>query len=146
MMTFTPITALDLPLLETWFQDAELRRRLGGMLPLPRYFDYVASVPDYHAWMVCEDSVAVGAAVLEIAPDVPQSFGFFVNPELRNRGYGRRIARALIEQPEAAGIKTFDVGVETDNEASRRCLEAVGFIKQDGLDAEGFLHLVLNKD
>ncbi len=37
-----PMEQSDLPTLQSWFEDEELSERLGGILPLQKYFNYVA--------------------------------------------------------------------------------------------------------
>lgn len=146
-MHFTPLTLNELPTLAAWFEDEELCRRLGGMLPLPAYLDYVQRAPDYFAWLAWSGDAPVGAAFLERERDQPQSFAFLVAPGLRGQGYGRRIIEALLARPEAASIPIWRVGVEPDNTASRRCLAAAGFRQEsDESDAEGFLPYALFKD
>jgi len=142
-MRFAPFAPLDLPTLEAWFEDDELRRRLGGMLPLPEYLDYVQREPDYFAWLAWDGEAPVGAAFLQQEPGQPQSFAFLVAPALRGRGYGRRIVQTLLAQPESASIQTWKLSIEPDNTASRRCLTAAGFVQEgDEADAEGFLSYV----
>lgn len=133
----------DLPTLQTWFEDAELRRRLGGMLPLQKYFDYVQSEADYFAWMALEGDTPVGAAFIQVEPGEPQSFAFLVNPGLRSQGYGRLIVQQLMARPEAALVEVWKVGIEPDNLASQRCLASVGFgLENRAEDEEGFLQYV----
>lgn len=130
----------DLPTLQDWFGDAELSRRLSGMLPLQKYFSYVQSEPNYYAWMALEGAVSVGAAFLQVEPDDPQSFTFLVNPSLRSQGYGRLIVQGLMARPEVAEVKEWRVGIEADNLASQRCLASVGFVLDDPTeDEDGFL-------
>jgi hypothetical protein len=58
-----PIEPSKLSTLQLRFEDQELSARLGGMLPLQQYFDYVQSQSDYHAWMAVHGDTAVGAAL-----------------------------------------------------------------------------------
>lgn len=138
-----PMEPSDLPTLQAWFEDKELSKRLGGMLPLHKYFDYVQSESNYFAWMALEGDTPAGAAFMQIEPGEPQSFGFLVKPELRSRGYGRRILQKLIVQPEVSGAKEWKVGIESDNIASQRCLASVDFVPESGIvDEEGFLQYI----
>jgi RimJ/RimL family protein N-acetyltransferase len=131
--------------LHLWFEDEELRKRLGGMLPLDRFLDYVQSETDYFAWMAWEGDEPVGAGFFEKSE--PQSFGFLVRPELRGRGYGRLIARALMASPEAAAVQQWKVGIESDNIANQQCIASIGFVPEnDEVDEEGFLQFIYSED
>jgi GNAT superfamily N-acetyltransferase len=130
----------DLPTLQSWFEDKELSKRLSGMLPLHKYFDYVQDESNYFAWMALEGDTPVGAVFMQIEPGEPQSFAFLVKPELRSCGYGRRILQQLIARPEVSDAKEWKVGIESDNIASQRCLVSVGFVLESSAkDEEGFL-------
>lgn len=146
MFHFAPLGLLDLPTLTAWFEDEELGRRLGGMLLLPGYLDYVWREPGHFAWLAWDGDRPVGAAFLQLEPDQPQTFAFLVAPALRGRGYGQLIVQTLLTQPEAAGVETWQVCVELDNVASRRCLAAAGFTQESAdVDADGFLPFVLSR-
>lgn len=140
-MVLEPLQPSDLPTLEAWFEDEELSRRLGGMLPLSPYIEYVQREPDYFAWMARDGDEPVGAAFLQVTPGEPAAFTFLVNPLLRSRGYGRHILKALLARPEGAAVQRWQADVETDNVASRRCLASVGFVlESDVPDADGLLY------
>lgn len=146
-LVFDPMTQHYLPLLEKWFEDAELRRRLGGMLPLQNFFDYVQSEPDYFWWVAVDADRPVGMAFMQIEPGEPQGFGFFVRPDLRRRGYGTRILKMLPARPEAASATVWQVGIEADNFASQRCVAALGFVPDgNGPDAGGFLQYFYHRE
>lgn len=145
--TLIPMEQSDLPTLEAWFKDQELRQRLGGMLPLQDYFDYVQGESNYFAWIAQDGDVPVGAAFIQIEPGEPQSCAFLVNPVLRSQGYGRLILQQLMAQPEAGAVKQWKVGIEADNIPSQRCVTAVGFVPENGIeDEEGFVQYIFEKD
>lgn len=142
-VVLVPMEQSDLPTLQSWFQDEELSKWLGGMLPLQKYFDYVQGEPNYFAWMAMEGDTPVGAAFMQVEPGEPQSFAYLVEPELRSRGYGRLILQKLMAQPEVVSAKEWKVGIKANNIASRRCLASVGFAPKSGVeDEEGFLQYV----
>ena len=136
----------DLRILQSWFDDAELKKRLGGLLPLQRYFDYVQSEPNYFAWTAMEGETSIGALFLQVQTHEPTSFGFLVDPAVRSCGYGRSLLRKLMVQPEVARIEKWRVGVESDNLASQRCMQAVGFmLESDVEDEDGFLQYTFDQ-
>lgn len=142
-LIFVPMTQDYVPMLEEWFEDAELQNRFGGMLPLQKFSDYVQSEPDYFWWVALDGDRPVGMAFMEIEPGEPQGFGFLVSPSRRRQGYGTRILKRLLARPEAASATVWQAGIEPDNFASQRCVAAVGFAPDgNGPDAEGFLQYV----
>lgn len=142
-VVLVPMKQADLSTLQSWFEDKELSKRLGGMLPLQKYFDYVQSESNYFAWMALEGDTPVGAVFMENEAGEPQSFAFLVKPELRSGGYGKRILQKLMAQPELSNAEEWKVGIEPDNIASQRCLASVGFVPESGIeDAEGFLQYI----
>jgi RimJ/RimL family protein N-acetyltransferase len=69
------------------------------------------------------------------------SIAFVVDPALRRRGLGRAMITALTRQPELRDVELFAAGVEPENRASRRCLEAAGFHPHsEQPDYEGMLY------
>jgi L-amino acid N-acyltransferase YncA len=64
-----------------------------------------------------------------------------VDPSRRGLGVGRSIIRAVASRPELACTRVLRGGVEPENRASVRCLEAVGFqAESQKPDEEGFIY------
>ncbi len=69
------------------------------------------------------------------------SIAFVIDPQLRNRGLGRAMIAALRQRPELQFVECFEAGVEPENTACRRCLEAAGFqLRSEQPDCEGMLY------
>jgi RimJ/RimL family protein N-acetyltransferase len=71
------------------------------------------------------------------------SIAFVVDPAVRRRGLGlgRAMISALMRQPDLSFVKLFEAGVEPENTASRRCLDAAAFRLRTGQpDCEGMLY------
>jgi ribosomal protein S18 acetylase RimI-like enzyme len=69
------------------------------------------------------------------------SIAFAVDPAVRRRGIGRVMIAALLARPELAFVALFEAGVEPENVACRRCLEAAGFgVRSPEPDFEGMLY------
>jgi RimJ/RimL family protein N-acetyltransferase len=142
-------TTEALSVLEPWFDDPETQRRLGGPDWPARELRLLADPPPAHrgqrverrwAW-VAEDLVPVGLVVAEAYCDATASVALVVDPARRGRGVGRRILRAVLDALRAAGIREATGGIEADNVASVRCVEAAGFTRQaEEPDAEGFVN------
>lgn len=137
-----PLDESGLSTLEAWFQDAELRKRLGGMLSLRRWYECVHTDPGRFTWLVYEESTPVGLVDLETCPHRTAWATLLVNPELRGRGYGNRILRAALSRPEVTRLKRIKAIVEHENIGSLRCLWSVGFVVEWAEpDEEGFVIL-----
>ena len=141
-LQLVPMDEGGLRTLEQWGADPELHRRYSA--PTAAWFRYVSTAPGVYAWMIYEGDSCVAHIQIDVdAGDGTGYPGLVVNPELRGQGYGRRALRAALARPELAGCRRFVAGVEADNLAARRCVEAVGFaLAGASPDADGFLTYV----
>lgn len=132
MMTGFQFQLMDrcgLTIFAAWFADAELDRRVCA--PTEQWFDYVSTRPENFAWLVYEGPQAVGQIQLDTSPDGTGSMSLVVNPELRSRGYGKRILRAFLHHEAASCLGEIEACIEADNVASLRCFRASGFVARD---------------
>jgi ribosomal protein S18 acetylase RimI-like enzyme len=82
-----------------------------------------------------------GPIITESIDVATGAIAFAVDPEQRGRGLGRAMIAALMRHPDLEPVELFEAGVEPDNAASRRCLEAAGFrIQSEQPDFEGMLY------
>jgi ribosomal protein S18 acetylase RimI-like enzyme len=82
-----------------------------------------------------------GPLITESIEVATGSIAFAVDPALRRRGVGRAMIAALLARPELAFVALFEAGVEPENVACRRCLEAAGFsVHSPEPDYEGMLY------
>ncbi len=138
-LSFRPLDESEMRMYATWFDDAELRRRIEA--PTPQWFTYVTTIPGNYAWMVYDGETAVGHMQFGTSPDHEGYFDIVVNPALRNQGYCKKILRAFLERPELTGLDRVRATIEPDNLASLRCLQQAGFVQvSPEPDEEGFLH------
>ena len=142
-LEFQPIADRHVAMVEDWLQDAESRRRLGGMIPFRPCFEYQQRSPGYHEWIVYDGGVPVGLAGFEIGDDDTAAVVVLVPPERRGQGYGASVLKALCSRPEAQGVSELVASVEPDHRAAIRCAQAAGFVDTgpDPDDAE-FLRFV----
>ncbi|WP_246005786.1 GNAT family N-acetyltransferase [Brevibacillus gelatini] len=132
-----------LAILKTWFQDAEVQKRMEGMEPLEEWYGFVKENDSYFVWIAFMGEQPVGVAMVEIEEGMEGSIGLIVNPSLRHRGYGKTLLREVLEHEELSGVKRWIAGIEEDNVACLRCFEAVGFEKEaPEPDEDGFFLLV----
>jgi len=137
-LLLAPVVTGDLPLLEEWFKDAETAHRLGGMLPLPEHFNSVKAQEGQDNWLAYEDEMPVGFACLEAFADGTAAVAVLARPDMRRKGYGRRIVEAVISEARSAGVKTINGYIESDNAACGRTLARAGFSMTSGPDEDGF--------
>jgi RimJ/RimL family protein N-acetyltransferase len=90
---------------------------------------------------VCGGEGAEGPIVTESIELVTAAIAFVIDPSLRRQGLGRAMITALMRRPELRSVELFEAGVEPQNLASRRCLEAAGFrLRANEPDYEGMLY------
>lgn len=123
-----PFKEADFAIIRAWYQDEGSKLWLGGKLSLKGWFRYIWQRPNYYTWMACEGNRAVGMVELEAHGALFGTAGLLVNPANRRQGYGQRILKAMLAQPEARAIKAITAKIERENTASLRCFKAVGFI------------------
>jgi len=168
-VSLRPLARQDLPIVEPWFRDPDTVRFLGGpdwpALMLARAagmvgeefrgavqtgaFRYLAEAGgrpfgyiDCGTFDRCTVYGAADAPIITETIEVATgAIAFAVDPERRGRGLGRAMIQALMRRPELAQVELFEAGVEPENAASRRCLEAAGFRLRSGQpDFEGMLY------
>src|SRR5262249_13864623 len=82
-----------------------------------------------------------GPIVLDTIEASTGSIAFVIDPARRRRRLGTRMIRALTGHPDLLDVELFEAGVQPENTASRRCLEAAGFrVRLEQPDAEGMLY------
>ena len=166
-----PLTRAELPVIRPWFEDPDTRRLLGGPEWPARMLDYAArSVGTMfrgalqtgaHHYFALAHSTPVGyidcgtferctvyggesgqgPIILETIEALTGAIAFVVDPALRGRGFGRAMIAALWGRPELRRVELFEAGVEPENTASRRCLQAAGFaVSSPRPDFEGMLY------
>ena len=161
-LTLVPFTEDLLADVQPWFQDPEVRHRLGGpewparelrLLQVEGGEFRGRSVLRAHSW-VALDAAGVPAAkiggdvydrwsrydgsrpdrpvVSAVEPGPAMGLTCVVDPARRRQGLGRAVLRAAVGHPAVRDVRLFAAGIDADNEASRRCAAVAGFT----LDAE----------
>ena len=171
IVNLRPLTRSDVVAITPWFEDPDTRRYLGGSDWPAAMLDhgeravsetfrgalqtaahhYLAEVEDRAAGYIdCGtfDRATVyggegpdGPIITEAIEVATGSIAFAVDPAVRRRGVGGAMIAALLARPELAFVELFEAGVETENVACRRCLEAAGFcMRSPEPDYEGMLY------
>ncbi len=79
--------------LQTWFEDAEVKRRLEGMMPLDEWFNFADGNENYRVWAALEDGKPVGVVMVEVEEDLTGNIALVVDPFLRGEGYGKALIK-----------------------------------------------------
>ncbi len=171
IVNLRPLTRSDVVAITPWFEDPDTLRYLGGADWPAAMLDhgeravsetfrgalqtaahhYLAEVEDRAAGYIdCGtfDRATVyggdgpdGPIITEAIEVATGSIAFAVDPAVRRRGVGGAMIAALLARPELAFVALFEAGVETENVACRRCLEAAGFcMRSSEPDYEGMLY------
>lgn len=167
-VTLVPFTDGLLPVVQVWFEDAEVRRRLGGPdwparalrmrgQGLGEVFRGRLVLRD-HSWVALDDGGTpvglVGGEVYDrwigdrgVEPGPAMGLAYVVDPGRHRQGYGTAMLLALVRAPEVADVVLFAAGIEPENTASVRCAAAAGFRPDSSEpDDEGIVHHLLRRN
>lgn len=165
------LTAQDLPAIAGWFEDADTRRFLGGpewpaaMLATAKdalwtefrgarqtaadhYLALADGVPVGYVDCGTFDRCAIyggegpdGPIILDTIDAITGAIAFTIDPARRREGLATQMIRALIDHSDLGGVELFEAGVDPENQASRRTLEAAGFrLRSPERDCEEMLY------
>ncbi|MBV8715260.1 MAG: GNAT family N-acetyltransferase [Chloroflexi bacterium] len=144
-------TSADLEAVAEWFDDPETCCWLGDRRWPEMILRLAADPPAEHrghrvidrrAWIIEVGDVRVGMIDVENLRQWTAGLAFVVAPIHRGRGVARRALAAIATRLASDGVQKVFGGVETDSQASIRCIEAAGFTcRSRQPDAEGFVYL-----
>ncbi|SHF22488.1 Protein N-acetyltransferase, RimJ/RimL family [Seinonella peptonophila] len=136
-LTFRKFEESDLDFLKNWFEDVELKKRLGGMLSLDEWYFRVIKIPNQKHIMFLNDGRPVGKVCIEEYENKTASISLFVNPQLRNQGFGSNILTYILSHPIVGHLESITAYIEPDNPASYFCFKKVGFVDQGVINEDG---------
>lgn len=84
-----------------------------------------------------EASALVGGCELRIQPDGTAQVAYWTHAAQRGRGYARNALALLLGYAISIGITRLRADIATDNHASRRVAESVGFRQESTFTEEG---------
>ena len=165
------LTTQDLPAIVGWFEDTDTSRFLGGpdwpaamlanaeravgtdfrgarQIAADHFLALADGIPVGYVDCGTFDRCAVyggegadGPIVLATIDAITCAIAFTIDPARRREGLATRMVRALIDHPDLSTVELFEAGVEPENIASRRCLQAAGFeLSSPRPDFEGMLY------
>ncbi|WP_279538074.1 GNAT family N-acetyltransferase [Paenibacillus turpanensis] len=131
--------------ISTWHDDEETRKRIS-IHNLNDYYAYVSSRLDYFIWAVSDEDEIIGELTAEIIGYKRVGISYIINPNMRNQGYCKRILKEVIKLKELTYTENFEAWVDSDNYPSIKCLEHIGFIRQNvAPDENELFHYIFNR-
>lgn len=134
-LTFVPLDREWVNVISEWWKDSEIEKWMGGYPP-SKALELANSPPEeFRGRKVIGRTALVGLANAEPISlidfekyeDGSAGLALIISPTHRNKGWGRRALRALIDSPEVEGLERLFAGIEPENVASVRCFEGAGF-------------------
>ncbi|MEG7283567.1 GNAT family N-acetyltransferase [Bacillus sp. 0909A] len=133
----------DLNIIENWFDNENVRRRMDGLLPLHQWYARVSNEENNAVMMAYDQQLPAGVVIIEFEGDKAY-IGLIVNPQHHLQGYGKRILRKLIDDPDFARVSEWAACIEEENQISLSCFKAAGFmLEETEPDEDGFFTLTL---
>jgi RimJ/RimL family protein N-acetyltransferase len=81
----------------------------------------------YDRWTRFDGSRPDRPVINASEPGPAMGLAYVVRPDLWRRGFGVAALRAAVAHPSVADVRIFFLGIDADNEASRRCAASAGF-------------------
>ncbi|WFO88072.1 N-acetyltransferase [Bacillus velezensis] len=133
----------ELKILEHWFKNDNIRRRMDAMLPLDAWYARLNKEEDDTVIMAYDGQLPAGMVSIEFVKERAY-IGLIVNPLYQLQGYGKQILQKLLTDPGFTGVREWAASIEKDNQISLACFQAAGFNLEDTEpDEDGFLTLIL---
>ncbi|MGW7760123.1 GNAT family N-acetyltransferase [Bacillus velezensis] len=133
----------ELKILEHWFKNDNIKRRMDAMLPLDAWYARLNKDEDDTVIMAYDGECPAGMDSIEFV-DERAYIGLIVNPLHQLQGYGKQILQKLLTDPGFTGVREWAASIEKDNQISLACFQAAGFTLEDTEpDEDGFLTLIL---
>jgi RimJ/RimL family protein N-acetyltransferase len=137
---FRPFHADDLSELRTWFEDAEVARRLS--FPTDEWFAYVTAGETASCWAATgADDRMIGQLQIDREDSGLGYLEFVLRPDLQGRGTGTAMLRAFLAGP-GQGYTAVEAHIEADNSASIACCRRCDFTMLPERDADGFVRAI----
>ncbi|MDU0077461.1 MULTISPECIES: GNAT family N-acetyltransferase [Bacillus] len=140
---FQILKVRELKILEHWFKNDNIRRRMDAMLPLDAWYARLSKDENDTVIMAHDGQLPAGMVSIEFVEERAY-IGLIVNPLYQLQGYGKQILQKLLTDPGFTGVREWAASIEKDNQISLACFQAAGFTLEDTEpDEDGFLTLIL---
>src|SRR5699024_10985834 len=123
--------------------DTEVKKRLGGLLPLEKWFANVKNNAQYFILLAHSNTQVVGLAIVDIE-DSKGNIAIVTQPDLRNKGVVKQTIQELMKLPDMHQEKKWYAGIEENNSASLHCSQSVGYILENSEpDEDGYYSVTM---
>ena len=131
-MEIRALTPADWPAVEEIYAQGIATRQATFETETPTWEEFDAGRLPEHRFVAVEDDRVVGWAAFSPTSARPCYSGVvehsvYVRDDMRGRGVGRALLRALIASADGGGIWTIQTSIFPENEASVRLHERAGF-------------------
>lgn len=135
-LVFKELDASYVSIVNSWYHDTDS----SYVEELTEQFvDYATTDPNYYAWIVFLDNVAICSVSYEIEDQIAY-ISIIVRPEYRGQGYGKRIIEQVKERPEIKATQKIVAGIKHSNKASVGFFQSLGFVAEGSeVDNDGFI-------
>ncbi len=142
MVRLDPLRESHLSTIDTWFEDEETRRWLGGPGWGHETLRLSESEPGRRAYVAVIGERVVALLDVETEPSGrAASFAMVVDPRCRRQGIAGSTIRAMLTLSGLAGVDRFWCGIENGNDASERLVRRCGFVPSPTRSEAGFRDL-----
>ncbi|CDG25018.1 MULTISPECIES: GNAT family N-acetyltransferase [Bacillus amyloliquefaciens group] len=143
IIRFQILKERELKILEHWFKNDNIRRRMDAMLPLDAWYARLNKDEDDTVIMAYDGECPAGMVSMEFVEERAY-IGLIVNPLYQLQGYGKQMLQKLLTDPGFTSVREWAANIEKDNQISLACFQAAGFTLEDTEpDEDGFLTLIL---
>lgn len=114
--------------LSSWFDGSSEGNEFIEYYKNPEeWLKLVESRPERHAFVTTDHGWIVGFADIEFDDDGDVSFAFGIKPEMRGKGFGKKLLDQVISYAKKCGARTIQGGVDRQNTACIKLLQSEGF-------------------
>lgn len=95
-----------------------------------RYVAKALKDPESRLYILLKEGQVIGVCTVDMSGKCNYLYGLAIAEVYRGQGYGRYLAKSLVNQLIEQNDKAFQIAVEDSNVGAKRLYEKIGFVKQ----------------
>lgn len=95
-----------------------------------RYVAKALKDPESRLYILLKNGQVIGTCTVDLSSNTNYFYGLAIAELERGKGYGRFLAKSLVNQLIEQNDKAFQIAVEDSNVGAKRLYEKIGFVKQ----------------
>lgn len=95
-----------------------------------RYVAKALKDPESRLYILLKNNQVIGTCTVDLSSNTNYFYGLAIAELERGKGYGRYLAKSLVNQLIEQNDKEFQIAVEDSNVGAKRLYEKIGFVKQ----------------